>query len=195
MPRKKSIKNSANWFNSKADDLLRYVSASSSLSDEHQSWCHEYAIIRLYREFENLMLEALTGAINNDTTTISKTAGIAFPKHLTDEICEYLIIGNGYFDFKGRNGLIRTLKKYVPEDHYLVDIIKKAKYKNALEQLSALRNYAAHDSYQSKNAAKKATGFEKMTSCGAWLKKQGRFNWLVAKLKELSTEIHNAAPY
>jgi hypothetical protein len=195
VPRKKSVKCSASWFNKRADDLLTYVNDSKSLSDEHQSWCHEYAIIRLYREFENLMLEALTGAINNDTTTISETVGVSFPAHLPDEICEYLIIRNGYFDFKGRDGLINTLRKYVPDTHYLVVIVKKDKYKDSLEQLSSLRNYAAHDSYQSKNAAKKTTGFERMASCGAWLKKQDRFDRLVSKMNELASEIRDEAPY
>jgi hypothetical protein len=193
--RKKSVKASAKCFNDKADDLIAYVAAASSLGDEHQSWCHEYAIIRLYRELENLMLEALTGAINNDTSTISTTVGISFPAHLTDEICEFLIIRNGYFDFKGRDGLIKTLKQYVPADHYLVKIVKKGRYRDALEQLSALRNYAAHASYQSKNAAKKVTGHKRMSSCGAWLKKQGRFGRLASQLKEMAAEIQNDAPY
>jgi hypothetical protein len=196
MPRKKSIRSAASGFNEKADALLEYIGAAEkSLSDAHITWCYEYAVIRLYREFENLMLEALTGAINNDTSTISKSVGIEFPVHLTDELCEYLIVGNGYFDFKGRDGLIKILKQYVPPDHYLVTIVEKRRYLKALQHLAALRNYAAHDSYRSKNAAKVATGFERMSSCGAWLKRQGRFQWLVDELKNLASEIHNQAPY
>ncbi|WP_018948723.1 hypothetical protein [Thioalkalivibrio sp. ALMg11] len=196
MPRKKSIRRSAGTFCDKSDALVDYVSAAEeNLSDAHITWCYEYAIIRLYREFEILMLEAITGAINNDTTTISRTTGIDFPDHLTDELCEYLITGSGYFDFKGRDGLIKLLKQYVPSDHYLVTIIKRNRYKDSLEHLSALRNYAAHDSYQSKNTAKKVTGFNRMAACGAWLKKQGRFTWIIEELKELSGEIYYNAPY
>lgn len=196
MPRKKSIKRSAANFQEKADSLVEYVGeVKKSLGDAHVTWCYEYAIIRLYREFENLILEALTGAINNDTTTISQTTGIEFPDHLTDELCEYLITGSGYFDFKGRDGLIKLLKQYVPDDHYLVSVVKNARYKKPLEQLSALRNYAAHDSSQSKNAAKNATGFDRMPACGAWIKKQGRFAWLVREVKALADEIGQHAPY
>lgn len=196
MPRKKSIRRSAETFRDKADELVIYMrDAKNNLSDAHVTWCQEYAIIRLYREFENLMLEALTGAINNDTATISQTTGIDFPDHLTDELCEYLITGSGYFDFKGRDGLIKILKQYVPNDHYLITIIKKSRYKEPLGHLSALRNYAAHDSYQSKNAAKIATGFDRMAACGAWLKKQGRFDWIVDELKRMAQEIHDSAPY
>lgn len=196
MPRKKSLQRSASAFRSKADELTQYVmDAEGHLSDIHVTWCYEYAIIRLYREFENLMLEALTGAINNNTQTISKTTGIDFPEHLTDELCEYLITGNGYFDFKGRDGLIKTIKRYVPDDHYLLAIIRNESHKSSLEHLSALRNYAAHDSTQSKNTAKKVTGFNRIPACGAWLKKQERFDWIVNDLKEIAQEVHDQAPY
>jgi len=130
MPRKKSIKASAQRFNSEVDEILDYLSATSELSDKHVSWCHELAIIRLYRAFETLMLDALVGALNNDTSTISKKTGFSFSKHLTDEVCRYLIIGNGFFDFKGRSGLIKKLKQYLPDDHYLVQAVSKPAYQD-----------------------------------------------------------------
>jgi hypothetical protein len=196
MPRKKSIKRSALQFQKNADHLVDYVSeAKKSLNEQHVTWCHEYAIIRLYREFEKLMLEALTGAINNDTKTISQTTGIEFPEHLTDELCEYLITGSGYFDFKGRSGLIKLIRRYVPDDHYLVSVVKNCRYTKPVEQLSALRNYAAHDSSRSKSEAKKVTGLDRMPNCGAWIKKQGRFTWLVQEVKALADEIERGAPY
>ena len=196
MPRKKSLKKSATDFIKKATELEDFTNtAISKLSDTHQSWCNDYAIIRLYREFEQMMLSAIVGAINNDSTTISKSTGVEFPKHLTDEVCEYLVLGGGYFDFKGRDGLIKTLKKYVPKDHYLVTIIKQHKYKESLERLSALRNYAAHESKQSKRNVLSALGQQRVASAGAWLKSQGRFKAISRNLKQLAQEIHDSAPY
>lgn len=53
MPRKKSIRKSANGSIAKIDELDAFLSSSiASMSDEHKSWYHDYAIIRLYREFE-----------------------------------------------------------------------------------------------------------------------------------------------
>lgn len=99
MARKKSIQHAARWFNDQANETLAFIAATTSLSDEHVSWCHEYAVLRLYRAFEELMLDCLVGALNNDTATISERTGFDFPSHLTDEVCEYLVIGDGYFDF------------------------------------------------------------------------------------------------
>ena len=196
VPRKKSVKKSARDFLSHADELRQFVDgAAQGLTDQQKSWCYDYAIIRLYREFEQMMLSAIVGAINNDTTTISSTTGVDFPQHLTDEVCEYLVLGGNYFDFKGRDGLIKILKKFVPDNHYLVVIVKKNKYKLTLERLSALRNYAAHESYQSKRAALAAIGQERVGTAGSWLKLQGRYAAISDSLKELASEVANDAPY
>ncbi|ODC03835.1 hypothetical protein BFW38_10055 [Terasakiispira papahanaumokuakeensis] len=196
MPRKKSIKKTASDFIERANELEEFVNSDiAALSDMQKSWCHDYAIIRLYREFEQMMLHVIIGAINNDSSVISETTGVEFPKHLTDEVCEYLVLGGGYFDFKGRDGLIKTLKKYVPEAHYLISAVKKSKYKDALEKLSALRNYAAHESAQSKRAALAAIRQKRVGTSGSWLKLQGRYASISTKLKEVAQEIHDSAPY
>jgi hypothetical protein len=196
MARKKSIKRAAAAFISEALELEDFLAKSiSTLSRKEQSWCHDYCVIRLYRCFEALMLSAIVGAINNNTSTISGTTGVTFPKHLTDEVCEYIVLGGGYFDFKGRDGLIKTLKKYVPDSHYVVREIKKSKYKDSLERLSALRNFAAHGGPVAKRSALKAINLERLDSSGAWLKVKGRYGQLSNKLKELAREIEVAAPY
>lgn len=195
MSRKKSIQHAARWFDEQADEVLAFLVATASLGEEHISWCHEYAVLRLYRAFEELMLDCLVGALNNDTTTISERTGFNFPVHLTDEVCEYLVIGDGYFDFRGRDGLIKQLKRFLPDTHYVVDIVKQPKYKDAVEHLFALRNFAAHDSAKAKRAALDALELERLASAGAWLKRQERFDKIVGKLKGLAGEIEAAAPY
>jgi hypothetical protein len=197
MARKKSGRKAAQRFRTAADDITAFASAavSSGLTAQQITWCHDLAVIRLYREFEQLMLEALVTAVNNDTSTISTTIGLAFPKHLTDEVCEYLIVGAGYFDFKGRDGLCAVIQKFVPNTHYLVTTVKKPAYKAPIERLSALRNYAAHGSASAKAAAMKATGAQRLASAGAWLKAGNRLQQIVDPLKVLASDIELAAPY
>jgi hypothetical protein len=195
MPKKKSIKGSASEFKAEADKILAFLNASAGLGDENVSWCHELVIIRLYRAFESLMLDTLVGALNNDTSTLSTRTGFSFPKHLTDEVCRFLVTGRGYFDFKGRDGLIKALKQYLPDDHYLVEVVSKPGYRNSLELLCAARNYAAHESQQSKSAFKRATGQDRVGAAGSWLKRQTRFQTIADRLKAMADEIHAKAPY
>jgi hypothetical protein len=195
MARKKSIKKSAKEFSESVKTIADFFTKTSGLKDEFYEWCTDYAITRLYRDFETLMLDALSGAINNDASTLSSTVGLDFPKHLSLDVCRYIIVGSGYFDFKGRDGLIGIAREYVPDTHYLVKILKDAEYKNTLERLSAFRNFAAHNSKKAKAAARKATGGERIRSAGSWLKKQDRFTELCKSLEKLAAAIERKAPY
>ena len=195
--RKKSIHLAARTFRTRVDEIIAFTArctGSTRLTDQDQSWCYDLAIIRLYREFEDLMLSCLVALINNDTTTFSQHKKRKFPKHMNVEVCEYLICGDGYFDFAGRDGLIKIIKKIVPAAHWLPTIVGDAAYSNALKNLSALRNFAAHDSSVSKKRALEAIGQERMSSSGAWLKKQNRFRGICQSLKAMALQIETAAP-
>jgi hypothetical protein len=197
MARKKSGQLAAQKFRERAEEIAEFALdvAESGVSDQYVTWAYDFAIIRLYREFETLMLEALVVAINNDTETISLRTGLVFPKHLTDEVCEFLILGTGYFDFKGRDGLLRKLQEYLPPSHYLVVAVKRSTYKPAIEKLVALRTYAAHGSAVSKKAAMKAVDSQRLASSGAWLKRRNRLRDIIRPLSALADEIEDCAPY
>jgi hypothetical protein len=196
MPRKKSLRLAAQHFKDHCDELIQYLhDVEANFGDEYISWSYDYGIIRLYREFEGLILECLIGAINNDTSTLSQITGYDFPPHLKDEVCRYLVVGSGYFDFKGRDDLIKILKRYIPDDHYLITIVRKPDYRETLEKLSALRNFAAHSSDVSKKAALRVIIQARVGSSGSWLKRQGRFTNMVEQLKDLADEIDTQAPY
>ncbi len=196
MPRKKSLKLAAAEFRGHADAIetfLRLVSPGQTPA--HVEWLHNYAVIRLYKVFESLMQAMLVGAINNDSSTLEATTGIKFPRHLSKPVCEYIVTGGGYFDFKGRDGLIKTMKELLPNTHYLIVTVSDRQFSDALDQLSALRNYAAHGSSQSKAAALKSIKSSNLASSGSWLKRQGRFGRIVNRLKALATELERLAPY
>ncbi|KAA0916248.1 hypothetical protein FLO80_09005 [Aquicoccus porphyridii] len=196
--RTKSVRLAANRFSENTGNLLQFVSrleSARSTTDTDVTWAYEYGIIRLYRDFEDLMLNCLIATLNTNPVAFSEHKGIGFPRKMNVEVCEYLISGEGYFDFRGRSGLIREVRKYVPEGHWLLETVKENRYHQSLDRLSALRNFAAHDSPASKRAALKAVGLAKMSSAGSWLKRQNRFVHIVDRLQELAEALHNAAPH
>lgn len=201
MARKREIKKAAKRFIASVDALLIYTDAvSQGQTDAHKSLIFDGAVIKLYRLFEELMLDVLVGAVNQDTSTLSTTIGIPLPKHLSDEVCNYLLFGKRYFDFKGRSGLIQVIGDAVPDSHYFKKIVERPLYTQALNVLSALRNFAAHESDKSRKAALTATKQKRIGSAGAWLRRtppnkaNSRFEWLCSKLKELAAEIQAQAP-
>jgi hypothetical protein len=196
MPKKKSIRKAAQNFIDSVTDVKEFLTDSlPGTPPEYHGWLFDHAIVRIYRYFEALILEALIGAINQDTGTISARTGVTFPRHLTDEVCEYLIVGDGYFDFKGRDGLIRQIRRFVPDFHYLIRVVKQEKYRASLEQISALRNFTAHESSISKSRVKAATRASRIRCAGVWIQSRDRFKVLTNKLIELAEEIKSTAPY
>ena len=178
------------------------VEAEDQLRSEYADLVYDVAVIKLYTAFQDMILEALTGAINNDTDVLSQRTHARFPKHLSKVVCEYIITGSGYFDFRGRDGLIREVKKYVPESHYLFVAIKDNRRKVALERLCAMRNFAAHDSAAAKKAALRVIDQKNIPrTAGKWLKtkdegkKQNRFREIAESLIELAKDIERDAPY
>ncbi len=197
MSRKKSGKKAAGKFK----DALARIEAftreidNANLGDQAVSWAYEAALIKSTVAFEHLMLDCIVTAINNDTATIAAQTGIAFPKHLTDEVCGYLVTGGGFFDFKGRDGLIKTIKGYVPAGHWLLEAVKQAQHKQTLDRMIALRNFAAHDSPASKRKALDTIGQRRVGGAGSWIKCQHRFSDMTTALTKLANEIEMRAPF
>lgn len=134
-------------------DFVDKARAPLPLSSRYHSWFFDYAIVRLYREFELFVLKLLIAAIHQDTTTLQQSAALTLPKKLPVDVCEFLIVGHGFFDLKGRAGAIGKLKDFLPADHYILSVISDKKYLDSLDLLFVLRNFAAHQSKPSKKAA------------------------------------------
>jgi hypothetical protein len=197
MPRKISVKRASVRFQAQIEGIEKFLRTSevSNLSIQHQAWCYDHAIVRIYRGFEELMLKTIIAAININPATISYATGISFPKHLSQNVCRYLVVGKGYFDFRGRDGLIQKIRAYIPEAHPLVTLVKDSRFKQSLERLFSLRNFAAHESVQAKNAALKATGQKRLKSSGRWLLKHERLFKVASDMKLLAAELRTSAPY
>lgn len=197
MPKKKSVQTIASRFLDEVASIETYLSDSASLpAFKYLEYSYDYAALWLYMGFEHLMLQALVGAINNNTAaTIGARTGVSFPRHLSDEACEYLVSGDGYFDFKGRDGLIRILKRFLPATHYLVAVVTDPKYKASIDRLIALRNFAAHGSSFAQKRARTVLGVKRLKSAGAWLCKSDRFKSLASSLKLLAEDLQSRAPY
>ena len=88
----------------------------------------------------------------------------------------------------------RSLQRYVPSTHYLVQIVRTPSYKHDLESLIALRNFAAHEDKSSKRRAIDVVGTN-MSAAGSWVKRQARFRVLAITLRRLASDVATQAPY
>jgi hypothetical protein len=166
------------------------------LSDAQRTAIHDWAVIKLHIAFENLVLDALVAAINQDTATVAKKLDISLPKHLQDDVCEFLVTQGRYFDAESRSTLIDKVRYFLPPKHPFVTVLVSKNHKTALDQVTSLRNLAAHESRQSRSYASTTVG-KSITSAGAWLKQnasQHAFD-LITKLDNLADDIEKAFPF
>ena len=157
--------------------------------DKYLSFCYENAIIMLYKAFEKFILRTMISCLNHDHSHFEEKYGIKLGKHINDDVCEFLITKGGYFDFKGRDGLNKILNATIGSSHNVGKTIKNNKYSKTINQLCAVRNYAAHNSAQAKKSVMDAYGLARISSPGSFLKKQNRFSTLIVGLTDLANDV------
>ena len=163
--------------------------------DLYLTYSYENAILMVYKSFEIFIERLLISCLNHDHSCFEEKYGITLGKHINDDVCEFLITKGGFFDFRGYSGLIKTLGDILGNNHRLITLFKGNDHKIYIEQLCAIRNYAAHNSKQSKKSAKKAFELQSISSAGSCLKQQSRFLTILTKLKELSDEVKRTDIY
>jgi hypothetical protein len=197
MVRKVSVKKVGRDFQAECTDIERVLQGAktANLGAAFMSSIYDYAIIRLHAAFESFIFRALVGVMNNNTRSVSAATGVFFPRHLTGDVCEYLVTRGRYFDARGRSHLIDVLQGFLPPTVYLVQVVRDSRFQDSLDKLWALRNFAAHRSGKAKRAALQVASAQNMSSAGAWLKNHGRYDAIVRDLTQLSNEVITGAPY
>jgi hypothetical protein len=88
----------------------------------------------------------LIDCLNKDTSQYSKHTGYYLPKHLSRDICNAMIFGIGYKDFKSVSHLKSFAKQVlVPGNNPFQKISKNPSKK--IDDYYVIRNYLAHYSY------------------------------------------------
>lgn len=179
-------------FQKEVDEIKKYLlecKRAFNEKDQYLSNSYEYAIIALYKAFEIFAYKIIVGCINHDNTQVEKYYGVSFGKHISDDMCDFILTKGGYFDFHQRSDLIKQCKQHIGNTYGIVDILKKEEYQQPLDELSAFRNFAAHSSRQSKEKVKELLQIKRIKSIGSYLKRQNRFEDIANKLCKLATEI------
>jgi hypothetical protein len=195
MPRTTSVHLAANGFLAESRQIKQLVSQSQAIAQQlgvgrsFQTSFYDYGIIRLHAAFEGFILKALVGVINQRPSVLTQKTDVSFPRNMSKSACEFLVTGGRNFDVRGREGLIRVLKHLLPDNFYLVEVVADLRYRQALDRLWALRNFAVHRSAYSKMAALQAVRARNMSSAGAWLSKYARLSDTAAALEELVTAV------
>jgi hypothetical protein len=175
--RKKSARVSLTGLRKQLTEIRTFLAdaEASGMPVRSLSRCYDQAVIWGYRAFEEFVLDVLVAQINRNPDNLYTSVGVSFGKNPTAAQCEYLLVGDRYFDFRGHGGLVDVVKKASGVGSALEITVKVPDHRQCFEILAGLRNYAAHQSDQSKKAALKGMRHwepnrTNLGSAGNWLR-------------------------
>ncbi len=191
-----SIKAVVTKFDAKLVSILQFIALhKGDGKGVFVFYIYDYAVIKVFKDFEELLLSTIVGLINNEAPYIASSTGHNGTKSVRKKEAETLFIGNRYFSFNGQNGLLKQIKRFFPPNHWFINILSDTKYKSTFDILIPLRNFAAHSSKIAKKNAMTAVGIQQLGSSGAWLKVGSRFQNIIDDLKDISTRIKANAKF
>jgi hypothetical protein len=173
----------------------------AGLSGSHITRCFDHGVIWAYRVFEEFVLDIAVAQINRDPSIFYDNMGVEFGRHPTVAQCAYLLTGDRFFDFRGHRGLVEVARKVAGAKGALTEVVKAEAHRQSFEILAGLRNYAAHQSDQSRGAALKAMQHwqpnrHNLGLAGSWLRVKNagdtRMTRLLNGIQALGQEMRDA---
>ncbi len=196
MANEASIKTVVTKFNKELDTILDFIQQHRGTGKGvYVIYIYDYAVIKTFKDFEELLLNTIVGLISQEAPYIASPAGHKGTKSVKKKDAENLFIGNKYFSFKGPNGLLKQIKTFFPTNHWFISILSDTAYNKTFDVLIPLRNFAAHSSKTAKKNAINAVGFQQLGNSGAWLKVGSRFQNIIDDLKDIAARINAQAKF
>ena len=129
-------------FMDKIINAQRVVSTAQEKRDLAES-----VMLRLCANWESFIDEHLVDCVNCDHSQLGEYLGVSIPPNPTKDLCQALVFGDGYKDFRSFGELKGYTKKLLPDDSNPFLAVSAAHTKK-IDEVYRIRNYLSH--YSSK---------------------------------------------
>ncbi len=129
-------------FINKIIDAQRVVSTAQEKRDLAES-----VMLRLCANWESFIDEHLVDCVNCDHSKLGEYLGVSIPPDPTKDLCQALVFGDGYKDFRSFGDLKGYTKKLLPDDSNPF-LSVSATHTKKIDEVYKIRNYLSH--YSSK---------------------------------------------
>lgn len=101
-----SLKKISKKFISEIKEIQNFLDQSILHNNKiHIVYCYDYAVIKVFKEFEEFLLKIIIGIINQNAYYIASNNGLKGKKSIKKKDAKVSFLGNSYFSFKGNQGL------------------------------------------------------------------------------------------
>lgn len=125
-------------FIKKIINAQRVIASASEKRDLAES-----VLLRLCAHWEAFIDEHLIDCVNRDHSKLSDFFGVNLPKHPSKDLCQALLYGDGYRDFRSFGDLKGFSKKVLPDDSNPFLRVTSANAKK-IDEVYKIRNYLSH---------------------------------------------------
>lgn len=103
----------------------------------------ESVLLRLCAHWERFVDEHLVDCVNVDHSKLTDFLGVKIPRHPSRNVCQAVLYGGGYRDFKGFGDLKGFSKKVLPDPSNPFLAVTQA-HADKIDEVLTIRNYLAH---------------------------------------------------
>ena len=103
----------------------------------------ESVLLRICACWESFVDEHLVDCVNRDHGKLTEFCAVTIPANPSKSLCQALIIGNGYLDFKSTGDLVGFSKRVLPTASNPFLAISKP-HRERIDEAFTIRNYLAH---------------------------------------------------
>jgi len=175
------------WY---AEFLTRVLRAKRVVRAQDKREIAESVLLRLCAYWESFVEKELVDCANIDCAQLAKYTGVQLPKHLSIAMCEAILMGGRYLNWRSV-GELKSLARKVLPDH--VDPFAKitAATERKIDEVYVIRNYLSHHSKASRRALMQMYtkyGLKRFKEPGAFLLAKSN-----RRLVEYGTAFENAS--
>ena len=156
--RKADLAKNHDWFEEDMDWYIgfldRMLGAKRVVNHEDKLEILESLVIRLCALWEAFIEDELIDCLNIDCSKYREELQLKLPQHPTTDLCEAILVGPRYLDFKNASDIKGFAKNILPEDVNPFNLIRPATEKR-INELYIMRNYLSHYSGKSRRTLMK----------------------------------------
>jgi len=151
--RKANLTKNHDWFEQQIDLHRAFLDRTIGTPRVIQEWNDKFEIIegsvlRICALWESFIIEELIDCLNLDCSTLSGHLKLNLPKDMSKDMCEAVLIGDRYLDFKSVKDLQGFARKVLCKENNPFDLIEDQTAKK-IDDIYIIRNYISHLSKKS----------------------------------------------
>ena len=137
------------------DFLDRMLRAKRVVQYDDKLEILESLVVRICAIWEAFVEEEMIDCLNIDCNQCKEELQLRLPKHMTKDLCEAILVGSGYLNFRHVDDIKKLAKQMLPDGVNPFKLIRANPTAKRINEFYTMRNYLSHYSGKSRRVLQK----------------------------------------